>query len=570
MRKRTLSLLFISAAIQLPCPGQRFSFQTYGESEGLSNPTPLSIMQDKAGFIWTGTQNGLFRYDGTRFEEFYTADGLPSSEVIGLFQDSSGTIFASTSAGIARLSSRRFVAIRARGSPLITTHREGIAMGPDGRLYVASPQGLLVVRGEDPDSRAEYIRQPADAEIFSVYADRNGTVWAGCGQRLCIAAGQQLAEVAPELPHDGWSGIREDRAGNLWVIGGRTIAVRDRGSRRFRVLPRLPGNLSFSPFLGDAMLDIDRDDAAVVTTEQGLCRWTARGWQAIGAAAGLRSDVTAALVDSEGSLWAGVAGVGLERWLGYGEWEHWTTAEGLPHDAIWAIHRDAGGTVWVGTRQGLAFARGSAAAPLRFNARPELASKMVLALAHSRDNSLWIGTGQDGVFRIAAATGKFSPVRVRPNGPRWAMQVFVDRDDYVWSTALGEVYRSVSPAGTGIPAFQLQPVPGVRPDERFHMLIEDREGRIWISGTEGLVRFDHGRWTRFTERDGLLERSVAAMTAAPDGGIWIGYHDALGITRVPPGRPGASNGSSEHGNRPPLEHGDLPRNRCAWVHLGRQ
>ena len=65
---------------------------------------------------------------------------------------------------------------------------------------------------------------------------------------------------------------------------------------------------------------------------------------------GLRSAMTSAVLeDREGSLWIATDRSRRGRWLGYGEWEAWTKAQGLPSDLIWSIRRARTGALWVGT-----------------------------------------------------------------------------------------------------------------------------------------------------------------------------------------------------------------------------
>ncbi len=59
------------------------------------------------------------------------------------------------------------------------------------------------------------------------------------------------------------------------------------------------------------------------------------------------------LVDREGLVWFGFLGHGLRKWLGYDQWEHWTKAEGLRSNEIWAMLRDSSGRMWVGDEQGI-------------------------------------------------------------------------------------------------------------------------------------------------------------------------------------------------------------------------
>src|SRR5713101_4556614 len=57
---------------------QSYSFKRYGPDEGLRTAVNR-LFQDRDGFLWVGTSNGLFRYDGDRFQRFGTAEGLPAS-----------------------------------------------------------------------------------------------------------------------------------------------------------------------------------------------------------------------------------------------------------------------------------------------------------------------------------------------------------------------------------------------------------------------------------------------------------------------------------------------------------
>ena len=81
---RTLLVL----ALLLPglASAQRFAFKYYSHDEGLTSLDVHSLLQDRTGYVWVATQNGLFRYDGARFTGFYTANGLPSNRVLSLHQ----------------------------------------------------------------------------------------------------------------------------------------------------------------------------------------------------------------------------------------------------------------------------------------------------------------------------------------------------------------------------------------------------------------------------------------------------------------------------------------------------
>jgi len=61
---------------------QRFTFQHYEQEEGLKNHDVFKLMQDKTGFLWSATENGLFRYDGAELHRLGAADGIEESMLI--------------------------------------------------------------------------------------------------------------------------------------------------------------------------------------------------------------------------------------------------------------------------------------------------------------------------------------------------------------------------------------------------------------------------------------------------------------------------------------------------------
>src|ERR1700722_6015003 len=99
------------------CFAQHYNFQQYGRADGLTDPVPLAILQDRTGFLWVGTQNGLFRYDGTSFEGFTTAQGLPRNQAESLFEAFNGSMLISIRGGLVRYASKKFTPILVSPAP---------------------------------------------------------------------------------------------------------------------------------------------------------------------------------------------------------------------------------------------------------------------------------------------------------------------------------------------------------------------------------------------------------------------------------------------------------------------
>src|ERR1700739_4226818 len=73
IHRAAVLLLLLARALA----GQRYSFKEYGQDQGLTNLDVFCLLQDRTGFLWVGTEDGLFRYDGRQFRAYTKAQGLP-------------------------------------------------------------------------------------------------------------------------------------------------------------------------------------------------------------------------------------------------------------------------------------------------------------------------------------------------------------------------------------------------------------------------------------------------------------------------------------------------------------
>lgn len=103
---KKISILIGFSIIALTCFAQNDSyyFKNYQVQNGLSSNTITTILQDKKGFIWIGTRNGLNRFDGNTFKIFHTvlsdAQSLGSNSIFSLFEDEKEQLWVGTSSGI--------------------------------------------------------------------------------------------------------------------------------------------------------------------------------------------------------------------------------------------------------------------------------------------------------------------------------------------------------------------------------------------------------------------------------------------------------------------------------------
>lgn len=518
-------------ALVWPCAAQRYSFVQYGEEQGLANLSVQCFLQDHTGFVWVGTQNGLFRYDGHRFQGYDKADGLPSSRIESIHESKDGTLWVGTGAGLARRTGESFQAIPIPGAERVYGH-SGIASDSKGSIFVATDKGLAI---RHPNGAFRLIPNSGPVAT-SVFAGQKGEVWFGCGHQLCSLDVERVATFGPAdgVPAERWDAILMDPAGTLWARSKNTLLGWTRGSHGFEtVRTGLTGNTA-----SYGTLSLDRDGRLVVPGPPGFVRKTGADWKLIRLQAGLQhNDISFIHQDREGSVWVGFVGRGLMRWLGYGEWENWTEAEGLSHNSVWSILRDGAGTLWVGTLNGLNYAeeirkKESSVETSSIHWRQIAAfDGRIHNLAKSADGSIWASGEPAGLFRVDKSSHAVTHVEASSGLASTAiLHLFIDREDRLWVSARDGLFRSTKLVAA--PRFERITPLGAGSTETFRGVLQDRSGNFWIAGTRGLYLWSSGNWKRFTAKEGLLRDYVAHFTEDRAGDIWVGYREANGLSRI--------------------------------------
>ncbi len=506
---------------------ERYRFRNYGPDDGLNTAVSV-ILQDRTGFLWVGTGNGLFRYDGAHFQRFGLEEGLPSSSIRCLLETQDGTLWVATGGGLARLRQNRFQTVDL-GVQKTSLDLHAIAEG-NGKIYVGVDQGLLAAKLHG-DAPVVFQLEPGTPlePVWGVFVDSSGAVWFSSGMHLTRLdrSGLRVFDERMGLPSQRWGAMLRDQQGNLWVRGPQRLFVLPSGTQRFEARDQgLPQ--SSNTILALAQ---DRRGTIMVATDQGLGRWMDGKWQLTGTAQGLESDsVTSVFEDREGSIWIGMWGAGLARWPGSGQWTNWTIEDGLSSNVIWAIRRDASGAVWVGTDHGL----------LRMDAgvvgrvwthKNGLGGDKVKALVIASDGAVWAACLPGGVSRLDPVTG-----RIRNYGKESGLEddrvvaIHLDSENRLWASTGEGLYRSDG-VGSSL-RFKRQEMPGSLKRTAYYRFLADRRGGLWLGSTQGLFHWDGVRWRRFTTSDGLKSNAVTHMAETGDGALWIAYRDPVGLSKL--------------------------------------
>lgn len=529
MRAYPLALFLVAllSLARLLAGAQQYSFRYFGYQDGMTNLAVNSVYQDRVGFIWANTENGIYRYDGSGFEAFGQDKGVSPQNGVAFGEGPDGSLLAGAVSGLYHFSGGRFEKLALPVHSVSAT--QGIQSDGQGHTYLATGDGLAELSARPGQAGFSYHLFPrppgtSGAEAHSVLLD-GGVIWYGCGQEICrMDAGGTTTVLGREsgLPRDQWRAIVKDRDGAFWVSGNDTgILERPAGQSLFKqpASPEIATALRGIPAL-------DSDGRILLPSPTGLFISTRNGWHKIDRAAGLRGTVAAVFEDREQSLWIGLTGQGLAQWRGYRQWESFTVDSGLGSDLVYEILPRSDGSVWAGTSSGVYHGL-----PLKLGYQwiqfPPLANVSVHSLKMDGEGNLWAGTDGRGILRI------------RPDGAsNWFGPGQGLATAHVYAIHFDRGHRLLAATDSGL--FTAQPPytrfvrsPGL-PQTLFWAVTEDKNGSIWAGGAGGLYESTGGQWRNWTKADGLSNQEVLSIGAGPDGSIWTGYSYGGGIDRIHP------------------------------------
>src|SRR5271168_931235 len=177
----------------LPVPDHpRYAIQHLGEAIGMGTATITSLVQDRQGFLWLGTQNGLFRFDGIKAQRFGPKEGMLNDRVQQLLESADGKLWAAVGPAVYRFDGVRFDVLPLPPGTEIRGYPQGMAIAPGGDVYLATESGLLVVRFAEHSSGTPRTQlwTPSTglpmAHVTAVSVVPDGTVWFGADGHLGI------------------------------------------------------------------------------------------------------------------------------------------------------------------------------------------------------------------------------------------------------------------------------------------------------------------------------------------------------------------------------------------------
>ncbi|HWS96887.1 MAG TPA: two-component regulator propeller domain-containing protein, partial [Candidatus Methylomirabilis sp.] len=486
-----------AAALDPSLDISQYAHTSWKIRDGFTKGVIFSIAQTPDGYLWLGTEFGLYRFDGVRATPWEPPAGqqLPSNYI------------------------RHVLAAR------------------DGTLWISTQKGLATWKDAKLTEYPAFTGHVADALL----EDRQGSVWvvlSGPGRICAIRSGKAECYGAGSFGQ-GVYAVYEDHYGDLWALSQTGV---------WRWTPGAPQQYPFPRSGTEANALIEDDSGAIILATNDGLKQLAGGKIQSHPLQGIPEDIRPFrfLRSTDGSLWIGT-NQGLLR-LNRGKIDIFSARDGLSGDRIASILEDSEHNIWVATSDGLDRFR-DLAVP-RISQTQGLLNSSVNSVQATGDGSIWISTpvglnrwqhGDVTAYRSRSALGGWQQEKQRRAGLGQATELtnsaLKGSPNLLGTDDAGRLWVATADGVFYFEAGQFTRVAGV-PGGNVASIAGDGHGNVWIlNGNIGLFYWMHDGSVRNVAWPRAAREYFASLL--PDGsanGFWLGFGDGSGIAHLVDGQ----------------------------------
>jgi signal transduction histidine kinase/ligand-binding sensor domain-containing protein len=583
----TIVVICSGAVLAQPADSLRgLNHTAWTARDGAPNEAIRALAQTSDGFLWMGTDSGLYRFDGIRFErvELPKDDRLTSIAVYTLFAPPSGGLWVGFLFGKAAFLNAGDMTLYSESDGLPAGSIKCFALSEDGTLWAAGTGGLArleVGRWKVIDQTLDYPVQNTGAVAF----DSEGTLWAASiGRVFYLRRGQDHFAELTGTSVAGYPMFSVAPNGSVWLTDESRLQLIKRGDGRPQRGQHSPGRAAFDAN-GALWTERGRSDLYRIPNPDSAVPHDTLNVHGSGDSLGVEGgmtggEITAILKDREGNMWVATTG-GLDRFTTtnikaleldkFDRGSYVSTADAAMVSAsdghVWLGSTDilklldqqgnlkatrtlmgriscavkAGdGSIWVGGRRGLWH---QVDGRFAWQALPEESGDFeVQAIAVDHAAAVWVSIVRKGTYRLKH--GIWTAYGGLGGLPRdTAITLSTDSRGRVWFGYTQNRMARVD--GDAVTVFTAHDGLSVGDVTAVYAM----RSTVWAAGTSGLARFDGRRFRPVVPDDDHAVESVGGMVELANGDLWL--NGVAGIVRVP--APGLARAVEEVRGRVPVE-----------------
>lgn len=496
-------------------------FRTFGIKEGLSQSTVTSVYQDKKGFLWIGTSDGLNQFDGYKFTVYknnHNDTTSLSDSWIGaiLMEDSDNELWILTTDRIINKLNLR--------SKEITRFSPGKHGAPISGLQ----------------------------RVFFFFEDSKKNIWISTNLGVCTYSktSKKFVSYINDRNCPAWlsdnpvSHIREDHKGGLWFATSKGLIRYNPTTKKvIQYTQKLHGLLS------DRIIWIGEDkkrDGIWVTTSKGLNRFDHKTQQFTSYPFNVSGEIKdgklsqfSTKIDKRGRIWTGT-GFGLFRFDPVtGKYTRYVNGKkgAISNDVITFLYEDKSGDIWIGTLSGLNKYNPAIDGFVSYDWPAWYTEeRFVTQILEDKNDNIWV-LGKNEPSRGAVlgfvnkkdskldviGSDKCNPDRLASS---YVYHPYTDRSGNIWLPTFGDGVIEYIPRNSKFETYTaIQGNSNTPGGNSIWGFGEDKTGNLWIPlFNDGIDKFNPQtkQFTHFSPpRKDKSQYSVFSVTAGAGNDIWF-------------------------------------------------
>ncbi|MEN5085557.1 two-component regulator propeller domain-containing protein [Sphingobacterium faecium] len=550
MRRDFFSTVILLFAFVLYAHGQAtriYDNRDYGFGELSSNLTN-SISQDKHGYIWTGTEYGLNKFDGTRFVQYLhdvqDSTSVSSNNIIILYLDRDKKLWVGCNNGLQYYDENSDKFVRINFPDQIAPHITDIIHKKDGQIWVAtSGWGIFAIQV----NRKQAVSLPRLNALVggmfarSIFEDRDNVIWVAIdrvGVSQVSTDQKQVKRVISDLlpmPKGGNYDIIQQADGKLVFASPSKIGRHDPQKNTFEAV-------EFKEKLRSTVTEIQLSKASknhlLITTEgDGLWYLDLEKTPLIAAHAELpnldndyrNGRIRTLLQDRENNLWLGC----FQRGLVFipvqsKQFEFWRilSREKAAQNMISAITRDQQGNIWYGVENEGVFKTD----PQGISHQQINAVQDINKLETAADGTIWFSSYDNGLGQIDPSTGRSTYLNICQKRQVKSFAFGKNNKVYIATFGSGFVEYDLETKVSHNYSMNISnSKKGTLANDWISTVLCDKDGLIWLGHHKGLSCYDPddnsfpGQYTA----NRLSEQITLSLLEDGSGNIWAGTYNGL-------------------------------------------
>ncbi len=560
-------------------------FDQWTTAQGLSQVSVFAMIQDRDGYMWFATENGLNKFDGYDFTVYTHTDSNSISDplVYTMAEDEEGLLWVATyGGGLNRFDRRTQKFTSYKNDP---NNPASIPSNFVTVFYISPRNPEIIWAGTDgggltrfDKKTGQFTRYQFDPNnenslgnnrIYSMNGDDDENLWIGTrgGLTRFDPVRNKFTRYLPNssnpksLPDKNIWNIYKDHDGILWLAtnGGLVRCDPKTPDDPFMIYRHSATNPNSLPHIRIwATSDDENSDYLWVGTHDGLAYFNKKTGEcervyrhdisnprSIG-----HNQVWGLYKDRHQNIWIGSFGGGVNLINRSKEkFNHYHTIKSDPatirDNELWSLSENTRGDILAGHRKGLDIIRNGKVLQSIGNTNDRLPVSIdggrIQAILEDADQNLWLGTDGDGFFKFDTKTKNIKQFKNNPSDKNSLSENYIAfllqthaNPDVIWiGTNLGLNQFDIKKNTFRHFAHDSANSSSIGHD-RVRCMAETSDGQLWVGTYAGLEKFDRstGQFYRYTHDDkkgSLSENRVWTIYEAKDKSLWVGTH--MGLNR---------------------------------------